>query len=166
MKNPAIRLYEFRIRRRQIRGSLGKHPPGDWQPELLATLFRHIMEGEPRECFLVFHLNIRNRMIGYELVAIGNDFSVTVHPTSVFRGALLSGAAGIIVSHNHPSGEPTPSDDDDTLTERLYAGGKILGVPVVDHVIVTDSKHYSYLQNERFPWNKDSPPKAESSIAH
>lgn len=89
-----------------------------------------------REHFVVLHMDVRNRVIERETVSIGCLTGVDVHPREVFKGAIMRSAASIIIAHNHPSGDPTPSDQDVTLTERLREGGKILGIAILDHVII------------------------------
>ncbi|TAL42825.1 MAG: hypothetical protein EPN91_07560 [Salinibacterium sp.] len=160
LDDQVFRLYEFRVRRRLRKNAVTpyRHVDGVISPIHLAAIFRKTLDGDARENFFAFHFDIRTRLIGIELVAIGNDFGVTVHPSNVFRGALLSGAAGIAVAHNHPSGDATPSPEDDELTECLRAGGKLLGIPVMDHVIVTDAAYYSYLEQQRFPWDAKTIP--------
>lgn len=92
-----------------------------------------------RESFQAVLLDIRNRVIGIDEVAKGTLTSVEVHPRELFKSAIAGSAAGIIVSHNHPSGDPEPSPEDKELTARLISIGKLVGVPVLDHVIVATS---------------------------
>ncbi len=155
LKPAAMRLYEYRLRRRQIKTSVLATRPANLSTHIDAahifrTTFNDCMH---REHFCAFHLSLRNRIVGYELIAIGDHLGVQVHPAEVFRGALLSGATALVVSHNHPSGQVEPSPEDDKLTELLWRAGRAIGVPVIDHVIVTEEGHYSYLKNERAPWH-------------
>lgn len=69
--------------------------------------------------------------------------STLVHPREVFKGAILSSANAIIVAHNHPSGDPTPSAEDSSLLRRLYSSGELLGIPVLDSVIIGSGRYYS-----------------------
>lgn len=88
-------------------------------------------------------------MIGApRVVAIGSVHGVEVHPREVFRVAIERSAAGIVVAHNHPSGDPSPSADDTVLTARLRSIGELLGIPVVDHVIVTAASFYSFAEHD------------------
>jgi DNA repair protein RadC len=89
-----------------------------------------------RESFYAIHLDVRHRSLGVEEVAKGGLASVEVHPREVFKSAILSNAAGMIIAHNHPSGDPSPSPQDIELTKRLTAAGQLLGIHVHDHVIV------------------------------
>jgi DNA repair protein RadC len=94
------------------------------------------LEGADREHFVVIMLDTKNQVIGINTVAIGVLASCPIHPREVFKPAILANAAGIILLHNHPSGDPCPSQDDLLLTHRLKEAGEVLGVQVVDHVIL------------------------------
>lgn len=108
-----------------------------------AETARPVMRDE-QECFVVLCLNIRNVLIGAPFVAsIGTAYSVEVHPRDVWREAVKRNAAGVIVLHNHPSGDATPSADDLLLTKRLRSVGDLLGIPCVDHIVVTAMSHQS-----------------------
>lgn len=97
-----------------------------------------------QEVFYVLPLNARNELIGGALeVARGTAHEVAVHPRDVFREAIRMNAVGIAVAHNHPSGDPTPSTDDITLTHRLRAVGDLVGIPVIDHVVIGDASYRS-----------------------
>ncbi len=97
-----------------------------------------------REEFRVIHLDAKNRMVGYEIIAVGTLTAAMVHPREVFKGALLNNSAAIVCCHNHPSGDPTPSSEDDVLTEQLEKGGDLLKVRLLDHVIIGSQNFYSY----------------------
>ncbi len=94
------------------------------------------LEGADREHFVVIMLDTKNQVIGINTVAIGVLSSCPIHPREVFKPAILANAAGIILLHNHPSGDPNPSQDDMLLTNRLKEAGEVLGIQVVDHVIL------------------------------
>jgi len=89
-----------------------------------------------RESFYALHLDVSHRVVGFEEVSKGAVGSVEVNPRELFKGAILSNASSVIVSHNHPSGNPEPSSSDITLTKRLIDAGRLIGIPVLDHVIV------------------------------
>ena len=91
---------------------------------------------EKQEHFLLFCLNAKNRIESRVTISIGSLCSTQVHPREVFGPAIKRGAASIIVAHNHPSGEPTPSQPDIDLTKRLVEASKILGIKIHDHVII------------------------------
>ena len=97
------------------------------------------------ESFLVFALDAKNRIIGYHEVSRGSTAACPVMPGDVFRYPIVVGALAIIVAHNHPSGDPTPSDEDVHMTARLRKAGQLLGVQVLDHIVVADSGHTSML---------------------
>jgi DNA repair protein RadC len=96
-----------------------------------------------RECFVVLLLNTRRRVKGHQIVSMGTHDTILVHPLSVFRLAVVCSAAAIIIMHNHPSGDPTPSEADIKVTRDLIRGGQILKVEVLDHVVVGTPKHCS-----------------------
>ena len=96
-----------------------------------------------REIFSVLLLDVRNRLIGANLVSIGSLTQCSVHPREVFKPAVLANAAAMIFLHNHPSGDPTPSMEDIALTRQLVQAGKLLGIQVLDHVILGESRHTS-----------------------
>lgn len=96
-----------------------------------------------KEHFVVFFLDTRNQQIQREIISIGTLNANLVHPREVFEPAILHNAAQIIVCHNHPSGNPEPSDEDLAITRRLQEAGKILGIEVLDHVIVTKTTFLS-----------------------
>ena len=99
----------------------------------------------PNECFKCIHLNSKNVIIGVETISIGSLTSALVHPREVFKGVLINNAASVIFFHNHPSGDPAPSQDDIELTQRLKQAGDILGVKVLDHIIFGDKeRHFSF----------------------
>jgi DNA repair protein RadC len=91
-------------------------------------------------------LDRKNQVIGLHTVSIGSLTASVVHPREVYKVAILANAAAVIFGHNHPSGDPTPSQEDRTLTARLVAAGKLLGFGVCDHVIVGDGsqRYFSF----------------------
>lgn len=98
------------------------------------------------EVFTVLIVNARNELLDELTVARGGPSSSTVHPGEVFRRAVLKSASGIILAHNHPSGDPSPSREDRELTERLKKAGRLLGIQVQDHIIVGDHRYVSFLE--------------------
>lgn len=91
-----------------------------------------------KEYFIAFYLDVRNNVITKDVVSIGTLNASLVHPREVFEPAIRSLAAQIILSHNHPSGDPSPSEEDLKLTRQLIEAGKILGIDIIDHVIVSE----------------------------
>jgi len=100
-----------------------------------------------REAFLVLHLDQKNRTTGLEVVSIGSLGATLVHPREVFKSAILSNAAAILVFHNHPSGDPTPSREDREMTGRLKSAGEILGIPLIDHVVIASEGYRSFAES-------------------
>ena len=100
-----------------------------------------------KEHFWVIHLNGRNVITSVDLVAVGCATSSLVHPREVFRRAVNLGSIAVIFSHNHPSGDPTPSPEDQRLTERLVEAGNILGIKVLDHIIVATEGYTSMMES-------------------
>jgi DNA repair protein RadC len=100
-----------------------------------------------QEHFIVLSIDSGRRLISKRTVFIGTVDAVIAHPREVYAGAVADFAIGIVVAHNHPSGDPTPSERDITTTQQLIAAGQILGVKLFDHVIVAGSRHYSFQTN-------------------
>ena len=96
-----------------------------------------------KEHFCVFFLDTQQRIIGKETISIGTLNTSLVHPRECFRTAIVKNCCSIIVAHNHPSGSLEPSAEDLSLTKRLVEGGKLIGIEVLDHVIVTAEAHVS-----------------------
>ena len=88
------------------------------------------------ECFAVLLLNTRKRVKGHQLISIGTLDTILVHPREVFRGAILAAASAVVLMHNHPSGEPQPSEADIKVTRDLIRAGQLLKLEVLDHVIM------------------------------
>lgn len=99
-----------------------------------------------REHFWVIHLNARNAVLQVELCATGCLTGSLVHPREVYRRAVHHGAAAVIIAHNHPSGDPTPSPEDVQLTERLTEAGRIIGIRLLDHVIIAEGGYVSLME--------------------
>ncbi len=111
--------------------------------EGVAAYFRPRLALSATESFWVLMLDARGRVLGRDCVAEGTLTACLVHPREVFAPAIRLRAAQIVVVHNHPSGDPTPSPEDLLLTERLTVAGDLLGIPVVDHVVVARRGHRS-----------------------
>jgi DNA repair protein RadC len=100
-----------------------------------------------KEHFYVMHLNAKSQVKMVELVSLGSLTASVVHPRETFRRAVLAGSASIIVAHNHPSGEVDPSTEDTKATKVLFEAGRILGIPLLDHLIFADSTFFSFQDN-------------------
>ncbi len=103
-----------------------------------------------KEHFVVFYLDARNQEIKKETISVGTLNASLVHPREVFEPAIIHSAAQIIVAHNHPSGSSKPSNDDLEVTKRLKEAGRILGIEVMDHVIVTNDSFFSMKEENVF----------------
>jgi len=106
--------------------------------------FRGCLRGLQRESFHVLLLDGRHRLIAAEEVSVGTLTASLVHPREVFRDAIRNAAAALVLVHNHPSGDPSPSAEDRSVTERLRSAGCLVGIRVLDHVIVAESGYYSF----------------------
>ncbi len=101
------------------------------------------MRERKKEFFIELCLDTKNQVLRRDTVSMGSLNANIVHPREVFKTALIESAAHIIVVHNHPSGDPTPSREDIELTKKLVESGKIMGIDVIDHVIIGDGRHFS-----------------------
>ncbi len=102
-----------------------------------------------QETFTVILLDSKNRYMREETVALGSLNQSIVHPREVFRPAIQGAAASVILLHNHPSGDPSPSEEDVQVTERLVEAGKLLGICVLDHIILGEGRYFSFFDQRR-----------------
>lgn len=137
------------VKRLNIRQSTKEHYKVD-SPRSLAEIFMHKLSGELREYFYIILLNTKNTIISAEEISIGTLSSSLVHPREVFKPAVKKSAKSIILLHNHPSGDVTPSNEDIKLTLRLEQAGKLLGIEVLDHLIIGDGKYLSFKEKSYF----------------
>ncbi len=96
------------------------------------------------ETFLCLQLDCKNIVKALQVVSIGSLNSSLVHPREVFRSAIINGAAAVILAHNHPSGDPAPSDEDLQITKRLCEVGKIVGIRCLDHIVIGNGRYFSF----------------------
>ena len=106
------------------------------------------LEHEATEKFGILTLNTKNAIAGVHVLSIGSLNSAIVHPREVFKAAILNNAASLICFHNHPSGNPEPSQEDISLTRRLVEAGEILGIEVLDHIIIGDEGRFISLKEQ------------------
>jgi len=118
-------------------------------PEDVVNLLAPEMRYLSKEHFKAVLLNTKNYVISVETVSVGSLDSSLVHPRELFKEAIKRSSAGIILVHNHPSGDPTPSTEDIKVTQKMCNAGKILGIEVLDHVIIGDNR-YSSLREKGF----------------
>ena len=102
----------------------------------MAAIFHSVIGDADREHFTVAALDARRHVIGVQVVSVGTLSASLVHPREVFKPAILLNAAAIVVCHNHPSGDTSPSSEDREATRRLSRAGELLGIPVADHIIL------------------------------
>jgi DNA repair protein RadC len=112
----------------------------------VVSYLRQQLRDEKREHFIVVLLDAKNKVIRHVTVHIGTLTSSIVGPREVFREAIREGASGIILAHNHPSGDPEPSIEDVSITRKLAEIGHVLDIPVLDHVILGEFKVVSLRQ--------------------
>jgi len=105
--------------------------------ENVAQLVQSQLRDRDRECIGIMILDAKNNMIGMDIVAVGTLTTTLVHAREIFKSAILLNGVSIIIFHNHPSGNTTPSEEDRLVTLKLARAGRILGIPVLDHVIVS-----------------------------
>lgn len=124
--------------------STGFRPgPPDGRPQIVTPddgvpLVRPMLDGHDREVGVLLTLDTRHRLIAAGVVSIGTAAHTFLSPREIYRDALAQGASAIVVAHNHPSGDPEPSDDDRRITRRLAQAGATLGVPLLDHLVIGD----------------------------
>lgn len=116
-------------------------------PGIFYDMFKFLFDHETKEKFIVFWLNAANKILGFEVVSEGNLISSVVHPREVFRSAIVSSCNGILLTHNHPSGNIEPSQDDISITRKLVSTGNIIDIKVLDHIIFTNNSFYSFVEH-------------------
>lgn len=118
--------------------------PAIKSPENAAALVMEEMRHLDREHFWALLLNAKNQVLAREVISIGTLNFSAIHPRELFKAAIKRSAAGVILVHNHPSGDPTPSRQDIEATARLVEAGNIIGIDVLDHLVVGDNKFTSF----------------------
>jgi DNA repair protein RadC len=115
------------------------------------TYLKYKTSDMDKEHFIVILLDTRNKIIRDEIISIGTINSAIIHPREVFRNAIRENSNAIILVHNHPSGSPTPSENDIQITNQIIEAGKILDIKVLDHVIISQNKYWSWSENRQDP---------------
>ena len=121
---------------RRMAEEVGRESPLVDTPELAADIVREMFRDSPVERLLIILLNTRRRLLKLETIASGSLDTLLCHPREVFRPAILANAHSVIMAHNHPSGDPTPSEADIRTTREVFRAGQLLRIELVDHVIV------------------------------
>jgi len=132
----------FEIARRLESFNSVEKPKISSPEDVYRRLFPRMRE-QKKEMFIELCLDTKNQILKEEVISIGSLNANVVHPREVFKLALTESAAHIIVAHNHPSGDPTPSREDIEITKKLVETGNIMGITVLDHVIIGDGRHFS-----------------------
>jgi DNA repair protein RadC len=113
-------------------------------PEAVVKAVRASIQDKAKEHFKLILLNSRNKILYISSVSTGTLTTSLVHPREVFKEAITHSAASVVLAHNHPSGDPEPSEDDLKITRKLVESGKILGIEVIDHIIIGKNNHFSF----------------------
>jgi DNA repair protein RadC len=150
-RRPVRRLTTLRLIREGSFAAPDGYPPKGTPIKEAADVYQRMAPYAAREVVEVLwllSLDIQSRVIGEapEVITRGLLNSSLVHPREVFCAAIASRAAGVIVVHNHPSGDPTPSPEDRTITRQLVAAGKLLDIPIFDHVIIGEGQYVSFAE--------------------
>ena len=112
-------------------------------PEDVARYVAPMLRYEQKEHFLVMMLDVRNRILAMSTISVGGLTSSIAHPREVFREAIRHSAAALVLVHNHPSGDPSPSRADIELTRQMMKAGEIMGIPVLDHIVLANDEFVS-----------------------
>lgn len=115
-------------------------------PQKVAEFFHLKLGGKAKESFWVLSLDSRNRLLKMSEISVGTVNVSLVHPREVFREAIQVSAVSLILVHNHPSGDPDPSEEDLEITKKLVEAGKIMGIEVLDHIIIAKDNFFSFRQ--------------------
>jgi DNA repair protein RadC len=112
--------------------------------ESVYACLKPILANQDREHMYGLFLDAKHALIGINHIAMGNMTEAFIHPREVFKCAILLNAAALILAHNHPSGDPSPSREDRLLTTRLAEAGTLLGIALLDHLIIGEDRYYSF----------------------
>lgn len=118
------------------------------QPEDAHLLAKELIGDRDREVILLFCLDNKNKIACISEASIGSTNNAFAGPKEILRTALISNATSIIIAHNHPSGDPTPSQDDRTFTQKLKEAAETVGIKILDHLIIGDEKYFSFCEDE------------------
>jgi DNA repair protein RadC len=113
----------------------------------VAAVVRKCLITNAKENFIALYLDGAHAVIAYSVVSVGLQNATQVHPREVFQAAILCGARALVVAHNHPSGCLEPSNADKEVTKNLKSAGDLLGIKLLDHVIVTETSEYSFMES-------------------
>ena len=136
----------FEISRRTLSQSKWLSNKKVTSPQDIADIYIPLLRDESKEKFIVVCLNSSNKIIKHEIISIGNLNSSVVHAREIFKVAIDCSSASIILIHNHPSGNPEPSNEDISITKKIVESGKILDIPVFDHLILAGETYTSFVE--------------------
>ncbi|WP_328793781.1 RadC family protein [Heliomicrobium undosum] len=128
---------------RRIASTAPESRPAIRSPEDASRLVMEDMRFLDREVFRAIALNTKNQVLSIEDISVGSLSSSIVHPRELFKVLIRKSAAAVVLIHNHPSGDPTPSREDREITRRIVEAGRILGIEILDHVIIGDNRYSS-----------------------
>lgn len=117
-------------------------------PEAAVEFIHEELANYDREAIVVLNLDVKGRPINASITSLGTLNCSMSHPREIFKTSILSNAASIILMHNHPSGDCTPSQEDIDMTERMYVCGQILGIEVLDHIVLGEERFFSFRKND------------------
>ncbi len=117
-------------------------------PSSIADYFMEELRHENKEILILALFDVRKKLIGQEILTIGTASASLIDPADVYQRALQGGADSIVLLHNHPSGDPSPSAEDAAVTARVRSSGSLLGIPLMDHIIIGDNSYYSFYENQ------------------
>ena len=138
----------FEIFRRTSRLNKKGFKPKIGNAEDVFNYYVDQLQDKKKEHFYALFLDTKNRIIAEDLVSVGILDASIIHPREVFKSAIKASSNSVILVHNHPSGDCTPSKADEEVTELLYNAGDILGINVLDHIIIGKNNYYSFKENE------------------
>lgn len=127
-------------------GRIQYSPDAIKTPNGATQVFRSLLGNRDREVFAMACMDTKMRITALNIISIGSLNTSLVHPREVFKAAILANADGIMLCHNHPSGNPKPSDEDKKMTNRLIDAGKLLGIKIYDHLILGEDTLFSFKQ--------------------
>lgn len=116
--------------------------------QVIYNLFFYLDKLENQENLVVLLLDNKNYLIDSKTIFKGTIDSSVAHPREIFNFAIKNSASKIIIVHNHPSGDPTPSSQDKVFTQNIFAAGKIIDIPIIDHIIIGHNKYYTFKENK------------------
>ena len=117
--------------------------------KIIYELFKYELQSLEQENLITVFLDTKKRIITTKTIFVGTINKIIVHPREIFFEAIKNCAASIILVHNHPSGDPTPSMEDKNFTNTIIKSSEIIGIPLIDHIIIGHNKYYSFYDNER-----------------